>query len=281
MPSPPSWPWSSAARPGPRSSTCPHCSTSSGCREQRLPSREPSPPSPPPVNRSGAARKEPTDGPQDPLRHHRPAALRHPRLQRRHVSRTPVIDGLAADGVRFERAHPQSVVCMPSRSTIVTGQHPRTHGVWMNGVPLPGDAPSVAEELRRAGYRTALVGKAHFEPYFDPFHSFEENALVHRGDAGTAGRAGASTTSRPAAHGAMGPQHYAGGCSSTTPRRSGCTAGPSTTPPGQRGPRRRHRRPPDEGQPDRPRDLPHRLGRRPDDRLARLASTPTTTGSAG
>ena len=67
------------------------------------------------------------------------------------LSRTPVVDGLAAGGVRFERAHPQSVVCMPSRSTILTGQHPSTHGVWMNGVPLPPDAPSVAEVLRGAG----------------------------------------------------------------------------------------------------------------------------------
>ena len=83
------------------------------------------------------------------------------------LSRTPVVGGLAAGGLRFERAHPQSVVCMPSRSTILTGQHPSTHGVFMNGVPLPVDAPSVAEVLRDSGYRTALVGKAHFEPYFD------------------------------------------------------------------------------------------------------------------
>ena len=39
------------------------------------------------------------------------------------VARTPVVDRLAASGVRYERAHPQSVVCMPSRSTILTGQH--------------------------------------------------------------------------------------------------------------------------------------------------------------
>src|SRR5205085_3244443 len=72
------------------------------------------------------------------------------------LARTPVIDGLAAAGVRYERALPQSVVCMPSRSTILTGQHPTTHGVWMNGVPLPVDAPSVAQLLHDAGYRTAL-----------------------------------------------------------------------------------------------------------------------------
>ncbi len=127
-------------------------------------------------------RKGPADGPQDPPGHHRPAALRHPRVQRR--ARWPAPRSSTAwppTGIRFERAHPQSVVCMPSRSTILTGQHPSTHGVWMNGVPLPVDAPSVAEVLHGAGYRTALVGKAHFEPFLDPFLRFTENALARTG----------------------------------------------------------------------------------------------------
>ncbi|NCV46964.1 MAG: sulfatase, partial [Actinobacteria bacterium] len=76
------------------------------------------------------------------------------------IARTPVIDSLAANGIVYDRAHPQNVVCMPSRSTMLTGQHVSTHGVWMNGVPLASDAPSIASDLRRAGYRTALVGKA-------------------------------------------------------------------------------------------------------------------------
>ena len=67
---------------------------------------------------------------------------------------------------------------MPSRSTILTGQHPSTHGVWMNGVALPVDAPSVAAVLHGAGYRTALVGKPHFEPFLDPFGRFAENGLA-------------------------------------------------------------------------------------------------------
>jgi len=112
------------------------------------------------------------------------------------IARTPVADSLAAAGIRYERAVPQSVVCMPSRSTILTGQHPTTHGVWMNGVPLPVDAPSVAALLQRHGYRTALVGKAHFEPFLDPFGRFTENSLA---------RSGAETVQAPWADGSTGP----------------------------------------------------------------------------
>ncbi len=125
------------------------------------------------------------------------------------LARTPVVDGLAAAGVRYERAHPQSVVCMPSRSTILTGQYPTTHGVWMNGVPLPADAPSFASLLHDAGYRTALVGKAHFEPYLDPFLRFPENALSRSGTIPAGGIHRGFEHLEFATHGAAGPLHYA------------------------------------------------------------------------
>ncbi len=125
------------------------------------------------------------------------------------LARTPVVDALAADGIRYERAHPQSVVCMPSRSTMLTGQHPTTHGVWMNGVPLPVDAPSVAALLQASGYRTALVGKAHFEPYLDPFERFTENALGGIGTEPPGGPHRGFEHLEFATHGAMGPLHYA------------------------------------------------------------------------
>ncbi len=132
------------------------------------------------------------------------------------LSRTPVIDRLAAEGVRYERAIPQSVVCMPSRSTMLTGQHPSTHGVWMNGVALPVDAPSVAAELHRAGYRTALVGKPHFEPFLDPFGRFTENRLSVEGVAtveapwadGTVGPHRGFDHLEFATHSPVGPLHY-------------------------------------------------------------------------
>jgi arylsulfatase A-like enzyme len=125
------------------------------------------------------------------------------------LARTPVVDALAATGIRYERAVPQSVVCMPSRSTILTGQHPSTHGVWMNGVPLPVDAPSVADHLNGAGYRTALIGKAHFEPFFDPFARFTENAMARTGTTPPTGTHRGFEHLELATHGAMGNLHYA------------------------------------------------------------------------
>ncbi len=100
------------------------------------------------------------------------------------VARTPVIDGLAARGINYSRAHNQNVVCMPARATIVTGQHVSTHGVWMNGVCLPDDTPTVAHHLVDHGYRTALLGKAHFEPWLGAPDRFFENRMAAEGNTG-------------------------------------------------------------------------------------------------
>jgi arylsulfatase A-like enzyme len=101
------------------------------------------------------------------------------------VARTPNTDALARGGLRYVRPHVQNVVCMPSRATMFTGQHPRTHGVVANGIALPESAPNVARVLRReAGYRTALIGKAHFDPHLDPLLRFRESALAAEGSHG-------------------------------------------------------------------------------------------------
>ena len=123
------------------------------------------------------------------------------------VARTPHLDALARAGINFRRAHVQNVVCMPSRATMLTGQHPRTHGVIANGVALPEDAPSVARQLRRgAGYRTALIGKAHFEPHLDPGLRFYENRCA---SAGHEGPWHGFEHVELATHGPMGGHHYA------------------------------------------------------------------------
>jgi len=121
------------------------------------------------------------------------------------VARTPNIDSFADNGISYDRAQPQNVVCMPSRATMVTGQNIGTHGVWMNGVPLPVESPSVAAVLRDAGYRTALIGKSHFEPLLDPFLRFEEN---RQGFAGTTEGHRGFDHMELATHGAAGFTHY-------------------------------------------------------------------------
>ncbi len=101
------------------------------------------------------------------------------------IARTPVIDGLAANGLNYHRAYNQNTVCMPARSTMITGQHVRSHGVIMNGIPLPTDGLDVAAALRdRAGYRTALIGKAHFEPSSAPDQSYFENRAAREDTTG-------------------------------------------------------------------------------------------------
>jgi len=100
------------------------------------------------------------------------------------VARTPVIDSLAASGINYLRAHNQNVVCMPARATIMTGQHVASHGVWMNGVSLPPETPTAAHWLGEHGYRTALIGKAHFEPWLGSPDDFYENRMATLGEHG-------------------------------------------------------------------------------------------------
>jgi arylsulfatase A-like enzyme len=123
------------------------------------------------------------------------------------IARTPNLDALAARGLRYVRPHVQNVVCMPSRATLFTGQHPHTHGVIANGVALPEDTPNIARVLRReAGYRSALIGKAHFDPHLDPFLRFRESALAAEGSHGPFH---GLDHVELASHGPLGGHHYA------------------------------------------------------------------------
>lgn len=77
---------------------------------------------------------------------------------------TPNLDRLCREGRRFDRAYCPSPVCTPSRASIITGQYPSHHGAWTIGVKLPETIDTVGSMLSGAGYDTALIGKAHFQP---------------------------------------------------------------------------------------------------------------------
>ncbi|MDO8588805.1 MAG: sulfatase [Armatimonadota bacterium] len=77
---------------------------------------------------------------------------------------TPNIDGLAAQGMRFERAYVTSAVCQPSRSAIMTGRYPHRNGaIGFNDINT--DVPTLTESLRTAGYTNGIMAKvAHLTP---------------------------------------------------------------------------------------------------------------------
>ena len=91
--------------------------------------------------------------------------------------RTPTLDKLASEGVRFTNTYTVSPVCCPSRASFFSGRYAHVHGVTTNGYPAnPGEVflPSI---LRHHGYHTAIAGKLHFTPArfdygFDQFWSF-------------------------------------------------------------------------------------------------------------
>ncbi|MDR5866426.1 sulfatase family protein [Halomonas koreensis] len=81
--------------------------------------------------------------------------------------RTPHLDRLAAEGVRFTRFHVATPICQPNRACLVTGQQPSVNGVRQNGIPLDLDSLTFADVLRASGYRTGYIGKAHFQNVTD------------------------------------------------------------------------------------------------------------------
>lgn len=91
---------------------------------------------------------------------------------------TPNLDRLAAEGTRFARHYCNAPVCTPSRQSFFTGQMPSTAGVTVLKTPLSEDKPTLAKQLRQAGYRTAVFGKMHFNrPSHPGMHGFDSLLL--------------------------------------------------------------------------------------------------------
>lgn len=79
-------------------------------------------------------------------------------------TRTPNLDALAANGKNFTCAITNQPVCAPARSVMLTSRYATETGVWHNGLPLTQTLPTLAGELRKAGYTSNLIGKWHLAP---------------------------------------------------------------------------------------------------------------------
>ena len=77
------------------------------------------------------------------------------------ILKTPNLDRLASEGVRFTSAYVANPICMPNRASIFTGLYPNMHGIRTAGMNLPESTPTFTETLRENGYHTAEIGKIH------------------------------------------------------------------------------------------------------------------------
>lgn len=87
------------------------------------------------------------------------------------VIRTPNLDRLAAGGVRFDSAYANCPFCTPSRQSFITGKYPHGCGVTLLQTPLEEKQLTIADHLGAAGFKTAAVGKMHFNS--DLTHGFD------------------------------------------------------------------------------------------------------------
>jgi len=81
---------------------------------------------------------------------------------------TPVLDELAAQGVRFQNAYVPQAGCSQSRAAFLTGLYPHQNGqiglaTWKFRM-YREDTPNIVRSLKGAGYRTGIIGKLHVNP---------------------------------------------------------------------------------------------------------------------
>lgn len=105
-------------------------------------------------------------------------------------TRTPNIDKLAAEGMRFTHHYSGQTVCSPSRASLMLGQHMGRCRITKNGGSLKKEETTIAQLLQKAGYHTGMIGKWGLEGApnhpgspnnkgFDHWFGFHSQGMAH------------------------------------------------------------------------------------------------------
>lgn len=95
------------------------------------------------------------------------------------IVRTPNLDRLAGEGVRFANAYCNSPICVPSRASLATGRYIHQTGNWDNSAPYAGSRPSWGHRLTENGRRVITIGKLHFRDSEDPTGFPDQRLPLH------------------------------------------------------------------------------------------------------
>jgi len=95
--------------------------------------------------------------------------------------KTPNIDRLASEGVRFANAFCTTSLCSPSRASILSGLYAHSHKVMDNFTEFPANIPSFATRLHDEGYETAYIGKWHMGENNDERRPGFDYFVTHKG----------------------------------------------------------------------------------------------------
>ena len=96
------------------------------------------------------------------------------------LNKTPAMDRIAGEGMRFDDCFCTNGICAPSRAVILTGKYSHRNGLRDNAHPFDGTQTTFPKLLQKAGYQTAVIGKWHLQS--DPTGFDYWNILPGQGD---------------------------------------------------------------------------------------------------
>jgi arylsulfatase A-like enzyme len=89
------------------------------------------------------------------------------------INKTPNIDRIAKEGMRFSNCFCTNSICAPSRAVILTGKYSHLNGVIDNNVEFDGGQETFVKLLQKGGYETAVIGKWHLKSEPTGFDHYE------------------------------------------------------------------------------------------------------------